>query len=293
MPTLLRKLIAPMALLALLAGCASETRLAQVRDFADDAPKLAGFADLSARFRDTYRREQPYLAPDADARERVIDSKRHDAYPDFVALHDAVSAYLHALRALAGKGQYDFSGAARAMSAGIKAWPDTGLADRHVDAYARLVDVLTRYGGARQQDQAVQAMLREGYQPLQDALDAMHTLLRYFNKHHDNEQRLVMGMLEIEIPYAAAPRDRLLAALAKAHQQEKASEYRLLGLRHTLAAQHVDALRTRHAQLFQGAAPAPQDDGAPPPMPAPAPPPAGAALLLPAAPTAALQGVRP
>jgi hypothetical protein len=270
MHTLLSKLVAHTALLVLLAGCASEARLAQVRDFADDAPKLAGFADLSARFRDTYQREQPYLSPDADARERAIDIKRHDAYPDFVALHEAVTAYLHALRALADKGQYDFSGEARAMSSSIKAWPDTGLSDKHVDAYSRLVRVMTRYGGARAQNKAVQALLREGYQPLQDALDAMHTLLRYFNRNHDNEQRIVMGMLEVEIPYAEAPRERLLAALAKSHQREKASEYRLLGLRHTLATNNVDALRARHAQLFKGAAPAPEEYGSTPPIYVPA-----------------------
>jgi len=245
MPTLLTHLL----LLAALAGCASDARLAQVRDFADGAPKLAGFADLSARFRDTYQREQPYLSPQADERERVIDARRRAAYPDFVALHEAVTAYLHALGALARRERFDFSEQARHLAAGIKAWPGTGLLDRHVDAHARLIRLVLHLGGAREQDKAVQAMLRDGYQPLQDALDAMHTLLRYFNKNHDNEQRIVMGMLEVEIPYAAAPRDRLLAALAKAHQQEKASEYRLLGLRHTLAAKHVAELRSRHAAL--------------------------------------------
>jgi len=282
----MRTILSCIALLALLAGCASESRLAEVRGFADEAPKLAGFADLSARFRDTYKREQPYLSAEADAREQAIDSKRHQAYPDFVALHEAVTAYLRGLGALAGKGRYDFSGEVRAMSAGIQAWPDTGLLDRHVDAYARLVRLMVRYGGLREQDKALQAMLRDGYRPLQDALDAMHTLLRYFNKNHDNEQRIVMGMLAVEIPYADTPQSRLLAALAKSHQQEKAGEYRLLGLRHTLAAKNVDALRARHAQLLRGLAPAPEDYGATPPIYAPAAQP-------PASPTAALQGARP
>ena len=83
------------------------------------------------------------------------------------------------------------------------------------------------------------------------------TLLRYFNKNHDNEQDIVLGMLEVEIPYADAPRDRLLAALARAHRQEKLREYRLLGLRHTLAAQHIDTLRARHAALYRGLDPQP------------------------------------
>lgn len=251
----------PVVLLTLvlaLAGCAAPSaRLAQVRELADDAPKLAAFADLSARYRDTYQREQPYLSPEADQRERAIDARRREAYPDFIALHDAVTAYLHALGALAGKGQFDFQGETRALADGIKAWPGTGLEERHVNAYSRLARLLVRYAGIREQDKAVQAMLREGYEPMQDSLDAMDTLLRYFNKNHDNEQRIVLGMLEVEIPYSSAPKDRLLAALAKSHQQEKIQEYRLLGLRHTLAARHVEDLRARHAALYRELDPAP------------------------------------
>ena len=241
----------------LLAACASNPRLNEVRALADEAPKLAGFSELSQRFRDTYQREQPYLSAAAAQREEAIDRKRHDAYPDFVALHSAAATYLRALGALAGGETYNFGDQVKQLSEGIKAWPDTGLTDRHVEAYAGLVRVLARAATAREQDKAVQAMLREGYEPLQGTLDAMYTLLRYFNKNHDNEQRIVMGMLEVEIPYADSPRDRLLAALARSHQQDKLREYRLLGLRHTLAAQNVDDIRARHAALFQSLDPLP------------------------------------
>lgn len=241
----------------LLTACASNPRLEAARALADEAPKLAGFSDLSQRFRDTFLREQPYLSAAAVQREEAIDRKRHQAYPDFVALHDAAATYLRALGALAGGATYNFGGQVKQLSEGIKAWPDTGLSDRHVNAYAGLVRLLQRAAGARAQDQAVQAMLREGYEPLQGTLDAMATLLRYFNKNHDNEQGIVLGMLEVEIPYADAPRERLLAALARSHQQEKLREYRLLGLRHTLAAQNVEALREHHATLYRGLDPAP------------------------------------
>jgi predicted nucleic acid-binding protein len=241
----------------LLAACAGNPRLQEVRALADDAPKLAGFSDLSQRYRDTFQREQPYLSPAAAQREEAIDRKRHEAYPDFVALHTAATTYLRALGALTGGDTYDFGDQVKHLSESIKAWPDTGLTDRHVDAYARLVRVLVRATTGRAQDRAVQAMLREGYEPLQGTLDAMHTLLRFFNKNHDNEQRIVLGMLEVEIPYTDAPRDRLLAALARSHQQEKSKEYRLLGLRHTLAAQNVEAIRERHAALVRGPDPLP------------------------------------
>lgn len=248
----------------LLAACASTPRLEEARTLAADAPKLAAFSDLSQRFRDTYQRQQPYLGADAAQREAAIDRKRRDAYPDFIALHAATTTYLHALGALAVGATFDYGDQVKQLAAGIKAWPDTGLTDRHVNAYAGLVRVLQRRAMGQAQDQALQAMLREGAQPLQGALDAMHTLLRYFNKQHDNEQRIVLGMLDMEIPYADAPRDRLLAALARAHQQEKLREYRLLGLRHSLAAQHVDAIRARHAGLLRGLPAPPADAGAPP-----------------------------
>ncbi|HEY0585946.1 MAG TPA: hypothetical protein VGD52_07440 [Pseudoduganella sp.] len=246
----------------LLAACASNPRLQEVRALADDAPKLSGFNDLSQRFRDTYQREQPYLSAAAAQREAAIDRKRRDAYPDFTALYQAATTYLRALGALAGGETFNYGDQVKHMSAGIKAWPDTGLTDRHVNAYSGLVRLMLRAATGREQDKAVQAMLREGYEPLQGTLDAMDTLLRYFNKNHDNEQRIVLGMLEVEIPYADTPRDRLLAALARSHQQEKLREYRLLGLRHTLAAQHVDALRERHAALYRGLDPQPAADAA-------------------------------
>ncbi|WP_342117431.1 hypothetical protein [Pseudoduganella sp. OTU4001] len=241
----------------LLAACAGNPRLKEVRTLADEAPKLAAFSDLSQRFRDTYQRQQPYLSAPAAQREQAIDRKRRDAYPDFIALHGAVTTYLRALGALAGGETYNYGEQVKQLSEGIKAWPETGLTDRHVNAYSALVRVLLRGLTGHEQDKAVQAMLRDGAEPLQTSLDAMHTLLRYFDKNHDNEQRIVLGMLEVEIPYADAPRDRLLAALARAHQQEKIREYRLLGLRHTLAGQHVDEIREHHAALVQGLDPQP------------------------------------
>ncbi|WP_083941224.1 hypothetical protein [Pseudoduganella violaceinigra] len=248
----------------LLAACASSPRLQEVRSLAEEAPKLAGFSELSQRFRDTYQREQPYLNPASAQREEAIDRKRRDAYPDFVALHDAATIYLRALGALAGGDTFNYGDQVKQMAEGIKAWPDTGLTDRHVNAYAALVRLLLRAATGRAQDQAVQTMLRDGYEPLQGTLDAMHTLLRYFDKTHDNEQHIVLGMLEVEIPYANAPRERLLLALARSHQQEKLREYRLLGLRHTLAAQNVDALRERHAALYRGLDPLPPASAVPP-----------------------------
>jgi hypothetical protein len=78
----------------------------------------------------------------------------------------------------------------------------------------------------------------------------MQNLLRYYGKSSDNERDIVLGMLEMEIAFADTPRDRLLAALAKSHRLAKRNEYRLIGLRHTLAAKHVAAIASAHRALL-------------------------------------------
>jgi len=236
-------------LLAILAGCAGQQRLTEVRDFAAKAPTLNSYTELSQRYRDTWQREQPYLTAAADQREKAIDARRREAYPDFIAIHHAVVTYMRALGALAGGDQFDLDDQIKAGADGIKAWPDAGITERHVNAYAGLTRLLARLVGGRAQDKAVQTMLRDGYEPLQASLDAMSTVLRHYDKTHDNERAIVLGMLDVETPFADNPRDRLLAVLAKAHRQDKATEYRLLGLRHTLAARNVNDIQTQHQAL--------------------------------------------
>jgi hypothetical protein len=255
-PARLLSLLPLLVLAVALAGCAGNARLKEVRAFAAEAPKLNGYVELSRRYRDTYEREQPYLGPAAEQRERAIDGVRHAAYPDLVAIHDAVAAYLRALGKLAGGRQFDAGDWIKDVAQGIKAWPDTGLTDRHVNAVSGLARVLARAVTGPAQERAVQDMLRDGYEPLQGALDAMSTVLRYYDKQHDNEQAIVLGTLDTEIPFADRPQDRLLAALAKHHRQEKLAEYRLFGLRHTLARQNVQAIRDRHEALYRDLAPA-------------------------------------
>ena len=244
--------------LAILAGCASQQRLTDVRAFAAKAPTLSSYTELSQRYRDTWQREQPYLTAAADAREKPIDAKRRDAYPDFIAIHHAVVTYMRALGALAGGEQFDLDDQIKATAEGIKAWPDAGITERHVNAYAGLTRLLARLVSGRAQDKAVDAMLRDGYEPMQASLDAMSTVLRHYDKTHDNERAIVLGMLDVETPFADNPRDRLLAVLAKAHRQDKAAEYRLLGLRHTAAVRHVNDIQAMHQALGReyGIAPA-------------------------------------
>lgn len=265
----MKRLYPVLFLLALLTGCASSTpRMAEVRAFAADAPKLGAYHELTERYRHTYQRQQPFMYPAADAREQPLDARRQQACDDFVKLQYGLQAYMQALGKLAGDNQYDLEDQVKNIGAGIKVWPDTGLEDRHVNAYAGLTRLVARAITRPLQENAVDALLRDGRQPMQQVLEAMRTLLRLYSKSSDNEEDLVIGMLESEIPFLDANRDRLLLALARSLQQEKQAEFRLIGLRFTLARKNLDLIEQRHRALLENL---PAQSAQSPPSP-PSPP---------------------
>jgi hypothetical protein len=246
----LSRLFLIVGLLAILTGCASSTpRMADVRAFADQAPKLGAYHELTERYRQTYQREQPFLSPEADAREQQIDARRQQACDDFVKLQYGLQAYMQTLGKLAGDSRYDLEDQVKNVGTGIKAWPDSGLDDRHVNAFAGLTRLIARGLTAPLQENAVNDIMREGQQPVQDLLDAMRTLLRLYDKTSDNEEKIVIGMLESQIPFLDPKRDKLLLALAKSQQQQKQAEFRLVGLRYTLARKNLDAIEQQHRAL--------------------------------------------
>jgi hypothetical protein len=247
----LPRLFLMLGLLAVLAGCASSTpRMAEVREFAAQSPKLNAYHELTERYRSTYQREQPFLSGSADTRERLLDARRQAACDDFVKLQYGVQAYMQALGKLAGDSQYDLEDQVKSLSGGIKAWPDSGLDDRHVNALAGITRLVTRAITRPMQENAVQELMRDGQQPMQDLLDAMGTLLRLYDKTSDNEEKIVLGMLETELPFLDPRRDRLLLALARSQQQEQRNEYRLIGLRSTLAQKNLAAIEQSHRALL-------------------------------------------
>lgn len=246
----LSRLFLIVGLLAILTGCASSTpRMADVRAFAAESPKLGAYHELTERYRQTYQREQPFLTAEADARERAIDARRQQACNDFVKLQYGLQAYMQTLGKLAGDNRYDLEDQVKNVSTGIKSWPDSGLDDRHVNAFAGLTRLITRGITAPLQESAVNDIMREGQQPVQELLDAMRTLLRLYDKTSENEEKIVIGMLESEIPFRDPKRDRLLLALAKSQQQQKQAEFRLIGLRYTLARKNLDAIEQQHRAL--------------------------------------------
>lgn len=238
----------------LLCGCASSrTDLAQVRALAAGADALNTFGELSQRHVDSYQRARPYLSAAEDAREQLLDAQRRAAQADVARLAQAVRLYLQALGRLARADAYDIAPELASAGAAIRAWPGSGIDDRHVSAYSILLQQLSRLGGVASQQARLSQMLHDGDAPLQDLLAALDSVLALYDKSADNERDVVLGLLEVEIAYADTPQQRLLAVLAKSLQQSKSEEYRLAGLRHTLARRHLAALGRDHARLATAA----------------------------------------
>ncbi|MDB5936395.1 MAG: hypothetical protein JWQ01_3739 [Massilia sp.] len=239
-----------LCLCLLLGGCAStNVSLQEVRAFADQSAKLGAYAELSTRFRDTYAREQLYLPPAAEKVGRETDAKRRAVYEDFVSAQKAVVLYMQTLSLLAGDARYDLSPQLDDLGNGIKANADSPLDQRHVTAYTGLTRLLTRAIASGYQGRSVETMVRDGDRDLQTLLEGMLTLTRFYAKTHENEKKTILGIFDIEIPFASQPKDRMLVTLAKVHYLNKASEYKIMDKRYELAVQGLTKVALGHQKM--------------------------------------------
>ncbi len=246
------RLFAPFALCLslLLGGCATNgVSLQEVREFADQSAKLGAYGELSTRFRDTYAREQLYLPPAAERIGKETDLKRRAVYDDFISAQKAVVLYMQTLSLLAGETRYDLSDKLDDLGNGIKANADSGLQQKHVVAYIGMTRLLTRVIASGYQGRSVETMVRDGDRDLQTLLDAMLTLTRLYAKTHENEKKTILGIFDIEIPFATQPKDRMLVTLAKVHYLNKAAEYKILDKRYDLAVQGLTKVALGHQKL--------------------------------------------
>lgn len=248
MPTF--RLFAALACAVLFSGCVTHTvSMKEVRDFAQASSALAAYGGLSARFRDTYEREQPYLSPAADKIARENDAKRRAAYDDFISAQKVLVLYMQTLNQLAGDSRYDLTPRLDELGDGIKANMDTQVEKRHVTAYSGLTRLLTRVILSNYQGRSVESMVREADDDVQALLEAMNALLRYYAKTSENEKRTVLGMFDVELPLAMRPQDRMLVTLAKVHYLNKSTEYKLIDQRFKLALAGLDKISLGHRKM--------------------------------------------
>ncbi len=241
------------ALCLLLGGCAtSSDRLPatpQVLALADDAKALQSFAELALRHRDSYDRLRPYLNEQQEAGEKLLDRQRRAMHADVALIQLGVTQYLQGLGQLARQDRFAYTGEINAAGVAIRAWPGTGIDDHAVSAYTILLRLLARMHGDNGQRQLLGQLMHDGDAALQTLMSTLNSLLRLYDKAGDNERDIVLGLLETNIAFADTPPQRLLAVLAKTVQQSKVDEYRLYGLRHTLAQRQLAALALEHARL--------------------------------------------
>jgi hypothetical protein len=235
-----------------LGGCAAPggpVSLQEVREFADASAKLGGYGELSRRYRDTYEREQPYLPATADKLARENDAKRRAVYEDFVSIQKAMVLYMQTLSLLAGDARYDLSERIDDLGNGLKANVESGLQQRHVTAYTGLTRLLTRVIASGYQNRSVETMVRDGDADVQVLLEAMISLTRLYYKTNENEKKTILGIFDVELPFAKGRDERMLVTLAKVHYLNKASEYKLIDRRYDLALQGLTKVALGHQKL--------------------------------------------
>lgn len=250
--SLLRRVttFAALAACLLLGGCAGpHVSLVEVREFAGASARLGGYAELSTRYRDTYLRERPYLTPAADQIAKENDIKRRAVYDDFRTLQKTVVLYMQTLALLAGDSRFDLTPQLDDLGNGLKANAESALEQRHVAAYTGLTRLLTRAIASGYQGRSVETMVRDGDADLQTLLGAMMSLTRLYAKTNENEKKTILGIFDIEIPFAKRPNDRMLVTLAKVHYLDKSREYTLVDKRYALAQQGLTKVSLGHQKL--------------------------------------------
>lgn len=233
---------------ALLFGC---TNLKEVQDFAGQSAQLSGYTELTTRFRDTYYREQPYLSGEANRLAQENDLRRKAAYHDLLKIHRTISIYMQALATLAGDKSFDLTPGIDSVASGIKAHPDFGIDKTHVDALSGLAKIAAKWATASYQQRALREFIKEGNEPLQTALCGMEKLIDYYQKTNDNEWKTINGLLELELSFTDESEGKLLATLARAHQQAKAFEYQLADKKYLEARKGIHTIAQGHSLLVE------------------------------------------
>lgn len=242
------KIMFVLLLILALIGCAN---LKEVRDYAGESSKLSAYTELTTRFRNTYEREQPYLSGEADRQAQDNNKRRKAAYEDLLKIHQRVSLYMQTLATLAGEDTFDLSKEVDSLAGGIKAYPDFGIDEKHVDAISNISKVITKWITSSYQERAVRDMVKDSDAYLQTTLEGMMSLVRYYKKTNENESKTVLGFFEVEIPFADSPKDKLLATLARVHVQSKTLEYKNAQLKYDLAEKGIKNVADGHKKLLE------------------------------------------
>jgi hypothetical protein len=230
-----------------LTGCAD---LAAVREYARQSAQLDGYAELTHRYRNTYQRERPYLFGEARERAAELDRRRSEVYADLIRLHTSVTTYMETLGKAAGEDSFSLSEPAGALLEPLAERPELGMNAELVRQYGKLAQLLTGWMTAVHQRHAVQEMIRQANAPLQAVLSGMERLVVIYEKTHENEQRIILDLLSMELAMADPDEQRLLVALGRAREQKLQQAYEQVKGQYPAVRETIQAVAEGHQSLY-------------------------------------------
>lgn len=220
---------------AALGACATVN---DTRNFANSASELMAYRDLTLYWAGTYDRERRFLF-DADlAQSKSEHDARQTVVPDVLNIHTTVARYFTTLAQLAG-GEANATGASAGTAAkSIKQLSVAGLNDQHVDAYAKLSNLIA----AGYQRHLIANYVRDGDAPLQTLLAGMRQVLRVYQGTLRNElgRAGILMLVDHDMPQG-----KTLAALANA-------EYRRVKIEIETVRERIDVLDAAIIKIGEG-----------------------------------------
>ncbi|MEQ9968619.1 hypothetical protein ABRP72_05450 [Pectobacterium carotovorum] len=244
----LPRYIASILAVIYLTGCAN---LQPVRDFANTSENLSGYTQLTDRFVTTYERERLYIPESADISAQEYDKKRKAAYQDLLKIQQTATLYMQTLAKLAGEDTYDLSDEIKGLTGGIKMHPALGISAAQVENVATVITIISKWVTAGIQERSVKEMVREGDAPFQTLLTTMQDLVRLYEKTNEGEKDDVFVILERELLFADTPKDKLLATLARVHEDEKRREYAQAQQLYLKTEQQLQKISEGHKMLLK------------------------------------------
>jgi hypothetical protein len=244
----MRRLSAMLGIGLCLSACVN---LSEVRKFSAESANLSGYTELTTRFRDTFERETPYLNDENLKAEALNDKGRKEIYPDLIKIHERVSLYLRTLARLAGEETFDLTKPIRGVGDVVKADSAFGIDATQAEAYTGVGTIVAKWATSSAQQRAVRDMVREGNRAFQALLDGLGNLVRLYRKTSAQEEKLVMGFLNVNMAFLNTPKDMLLLTLARAHLQEKKREYSTVNAKFDDAEQGILKILEGHAALVK------------------------------------------
>jgi hypothetical protein len=244
----MRTLLALLLGLTLLAGCAN---LGEVREFAGESARLAGYTRITERYLASHERERAFLLGPARQAEAALHERRQAARESLLAVHRVAFRYMATLAQLAGEDSFRLDAPIDRIGANLQAFPDLGLDAATVDATTSLAKSLSNLVLSAAQERAVRKLVTEEGPKAQKVFEGMENIACLFGKSLENEKKTVLAMLsdgaQIEEMSRGSP---LLVALALDRAREKQAEYAAAEADYAAAMQGLQAIVRGHRDLM-------------------------------------------